>query len=140
MDRLILLAGGVTPVIPMAIARQNPAAARVQSWAEEVRAAEFDRAVRQLQTLGSKDKRVLESLSRRLVSELLAPTTAFVVQTSETLPNSKRLPILCEMFERQGAACPGSHCSAAGFAPGTPPGDYCEMATVAAHQRGERRP
>ena len=91
----------------------NPAVIRIQSWAEEVRAQESDRALRQLPAIGAKDKEVLESLSKKLVDEILTSPGVFAEQDSDRFPNSRRLLILCGMFERQGAGCGESHCMAA---------------------------
>jgi hypothetical protein len=114
--------------------------ARVRSWAEEVRVAEVDRALRRLPGLGVEDKGVLESLSKKLVGELLAPSTGFAAQTSKTLSNSKRLPILCDMFGRREAACPGSYCSAFASPPGDPSAHLCAVTTTASNQRRSQAP
>jgi len=118
---------------------KNPAVTRVRSWAEEVRAEETERALNKLQTLEVKDKEVVVSLSRRLVGELLAGPTAFATHTSGTLPNSKRLPILCGMFERQGPACDGCHCLATDLlGTGVPFGDGCDGVAFDADYQRER--
>lgn len=87
---------------------------RIRSWAEAVRAEEADRALRQLPPLSANNRMVLESLSTRLVEQLLSPPGAFAKKTSDAMPNSRRLPIVCRMFERQGARCETSHCIAVG--------------------------
>jgi hypothetical protein len=91
---------------------KNPAEARISSWAEEVRADEADRALRQLPDLSLDGSKILEDLSRALVTLLLGPASAFATGGSEWMPNSRRLPILCAMFERQGAGCDASRCVA----------------------------
>ncbi len=93
-------------------ARVNQAVARTLSWAERVRSEEVDRASRQLGPLSARERRVIESLSKRIVDGLLSPTASFAMSTSEALPNSRRLPILCRMFELDGRACLASHCVA----------------------------
>lgn len=113
----------------MASARGNPAVIRIQSWVEEVRAEDADRALRQLQTLSTKDREVLESLSKRLVEGLLAPPNDFAKKYSQTLPNSRHLPLMCRMFERPGPHCDASHCIAVGrLDEGVPLEASCGMA------------
>lgn len=114
--------------------------ARVRSWAEEVRVAEVEGALRRLPGLGVEDRGVLESLSKKLVGELLAPPTGFAARTSKTLPNSKRLPIVCDMFDRREAACPGSYCSAVASLPGDLSAHLCAVTTTASNQRRSRAP
>ena len=98
--------------------RRNPAVLRIRSWAEEVRGEEVSRALRRLQTLSAKDRKARESLSRRIVNGLLSPPPTFASQTSEALPRSERLPLVCGMFELRGQGCDLSRCVAeAGFLP-----------------------
>lgn len=141
IDRLISGGADIVPVTQMGSAGQNPVVVRVQSWAEEVRAAEVERALSRFQSLRVKDKRVLECLSRRLVAELLTPPTEFARRTSKTLPNSKRLPIICGMFDRRGGL-PWVSLQR----PSHPPSwggistDVCGMPTIALGQRRSQGP
>jgi hypothetical protein len=115
----------------MGSARVNPAVIRIQSWAEELRAEEADRALRQLQDIGAKDKGVLVSLSKRLVDEILSSPSVFAEQDSDRFPNSWRLPILCRMFERQGARCDTSRCIAvSALNTGAPLEESCGMVMI----------
>jgi Glutamyl-tRNAGlu reductase, dimerisation domain len=96
----------------MGSARVNPAVTRIRSWAEELRAEEADRALRQLQNLSAKDRKTLVSLTKKLVDKVLTSPRVFANQDSDAFPNSRRLSIVCNMFDRQGARCDASHCVA----------------------------
>ncbi len=121
-------------------AKGNPAVTRIQSWAEEVREEEADRALRQLQTVSAKDKKTLNSLSKRLVDEILISPSVFAEESSHAFPNSRRLPIVCRMFERQGVSCDASHCVACdAFKVGVPLEESCGMIMSNEKNRGAWR-
>lgn len=93
--------------------------------------------MRQLPPLSAKNRRAFESLSRNLVDQLLSPPAAFANETSNGLPNSRRLPIVCRMFERQGAGCETSRCIAvSAINAGDSLQEGCGMAMISSEKNG----
>jgi glutamyl-tRNA reductase len=82
--------------------RQSSALSRVYRWAESTRREETDAALRRLPRLSERERRVVESMSKRLVSKLLGPPTSFAKSSSPELPQDQRLDVVQRIFE-QGA-------------------------------------
>lgn len=80
--------------------RLSPTLRDLYRWAEEVRSSETEAAVRRLAALSEDDRRTVEALSRRIVSKLLAPPTAFVRTASSEYPQSERLKLVESVFRR----------------------------------------
>jgi glutamyl-tRNA reductase len=72
--------------------------AKLYRWAEDIRLVEIMTARRRLNNLDGREKRVLESMSRRLVSKILAPATVFVKGSSAELSQQQRLELVERMF------------------------------------------
>lgn len=80
--------------------RQTSALSRVYTWAESTRKAEADAALRRLPRLSGRERKVVEAMSRRLVSKLLAPPTSFAKASSPELPQDERLDLVQRIFEQ----------------------------------------
>ncbi|MDA4116218.1 MAG: glutamyl-tRNA reductase [Thaumarchaeota archaeon] len=80
--------------------RQSTALSRVYLWAEGTRREETDAALRRLPRLSERERKVVEAMSRRLVSKLLAPPTSFVKSSSQELPQDWRLDLVQRIFEQ----------------------------------------
>jgi glutamyl-tRNA reductase len=80
--------------------RQSTALSRVYLWAEGNRREEADAALRRLPRLSARERKVVEAMSRRLVSKLLAPPTSFVKSSSPELPQDWRLDLVQRIFEQ----------------------------------------
>jgi len=80
--------------------RLNPMLANIYRWAESIREDETGLALRRLPRLSGKDRRVLEAMSRRLVSKLMAPHAAFV-KRQEEVGQTERLRLLESIFGRE---------------------------------------
>jgi glutamyl-tRNA reductase len=80
--------------------RQSSALSRVYRWAESTRTEETDAALRRLPRLSERERKVVEAMSKRLVSKLLAPPTAFVRSSSPELPQDQRLDVVQRIFEQ----------------------------------------
>jgi glutamyl-tRNA reductase len=78
--------------------RLNPALASIFRWAEDVREKEASSALRRLPRLSDKERRVVEVMSRRLVSRLMAPHAEFVKGGSPVTDQAERLQLLEEIF------------------------------------------
>lgn len=76
----------------------NPALATIYKWAEEVRANEASSALRRLPKLSERERRVVEVMSRRIVSRLMAPHAEFVKGDSSPEAQQKKLRLLEEIF------------------------------------------
>jgi glutamyl-tRNA reductase len=79
--------------------RQSSAVAKVYQWAETTRREETDSALRRLPRLSKRERKVVEAMSKRLVSKLLAPPTSFVKSSSPELPQGQRLDLVRRIFE-----------------------------------------
>ncbi len=82
--------------------RQSSALSHVYRWAESIRREETDAALRRLPRLSEREKKVVEAMSKRLVSKLLAPPTSFVKSSSPELPQDQRLDVVQRIFEQGG--------------------------------------
>jgi len=82
--------------------RLTPTLAGIYRWAEEVREEEVDLALRRLSELSAKEKKVVEVMSRRLVSKLMAPHAAFAKQSGGELEQPERLKLLQSIFGEEG--------------------------------------
>ncbi|HEV2389581.1 MAG TPA: hypothetical protein VGS04_02540, partial [Nitrososphaerales archaeon] len=80
--------------------RQSSALSRVYSWAESTRREETDAALRRLPRLSERERKVVEAMSKRLVSKLLASPTRFVKSSSPELPQDQRLDVIQRVFEQ----------------------------------------
>ena len=70
----------------------------IYRWAEDIREEETQLALRRLSQLSERDRRVVEAMSRRLVSKLLAPHAAFAKQKGGGLSQADRLRLLESVF------------------------------------------
>jgi glutamyl-tRNA reductase len=82
--------------------RQSSTLSKVYRWAETTRREETDSALRRLPRLSERERKVVEAMSRRLVSKLLAPPTSFVKSSSPELPQDQRLDVVRRIFEQEG--------------------------------------
>jgi glutamyl-tRNA reductase len=82
-----LMASRLTPTLP-----------GIYRWAEAIREEEAQLALRRLSRLSERDRRVVEAMSRRLVSKLLAPHAAFAKQQGGGLSQADRLRLLESVF------------------------------------------
>ena len=82
--------------------RQSSTLSKVYRWAETTRREETDSALRRLPRLSERERKVVEAMSRRLVSKLLAPPTSFVKSSSPELPQDRRLDVVHRIFEQEG--------------------------------------
>jgi glutamyl-tRNA reductase len=80
--------------------RQSSALSEVYRWAEDARRGETEAALRRLPNLTERERKVVEAMSRRLVSKLLAPPTSFVKSSSPEFPQDQRLDLIRRVFER----------------------------------------
>ncbi len=112
-------------------AERNPAVVRLRSWAEGMREAETDRALRQLPGLTPQGRAEVEALGKGLIARLLEPTDDFASGEGDGLPRSRRASIICAMFERQGAGCDLSHCPASAGTEGWDCDRFASLAEVA---------
>ena len=82
--------------------RQSSALSLVYRWAESTRTEETAAALRRLPGLSERERKVVEAMSKRLVSKLLAPPTGFVKSSSAELPQDRRLDLVQRIFEQGG--------------------------------------
>jgi glutamyl-tRNA reductase len=82
--------------------RQSSALSQVYRWAESTRREETEAALRRLPSLSERERKVVEAMSRRLVSKLLAPPTSFVRSSSPELPQDQRLDVVQRIFDQEG--------------------------------------
>src|SRR5207244_13142354 len=80
--------------------RQSSALSEVYQWAEDARRGETEAALRRLPELSGRGRKVVEAMSRRLVSKLLAPPASFVKSSSPEFPQDQRLEVIRRVFER----------------------------------------
>jgi glutamyl-tRNA reductase len=81
--------------------RLTPMLAGIYRWAENIREAETELALRRLSQLSERDRRVVEVMSRRLVSKLMAPHAAFAKQQGGGLSQRDRLQLLESVFGKE---------------------------------------
>lgn len=79
--------------------RLNPTLATMFKWAEQVREDETASALRRLPGLSGRERRVLETLSRRLVSRLMAPHAEFAKENPSSVDQAGRLRLLEKIFQ-----------------------------------------
>ena len=82
--------------------RQSSALSQVYRWAESTRREETDAALRRLPSLSERERKVVEAMSKRLVSKLLAPPTSFAKSSSPELPQDQRLEVVQRIFDQGG--------------------------------------
>jgi len=70
--------------------------------AEEVRTSELESARRRLGPLPEREARVVEILSRRIVSKLLAPVTNFLRSSNTTQEQLRRIELVNDIFSANG--------------------------------------
>lgn len=80
--------------------RQSPTLSHVYRWAESTRKTEAEAALRRLPRLNAREKKVVEAMSRRLVSKLLAPATTFAKSSTPDFPQDQRLDLVERVFKR----------------------------------------
>ena len=80
--------------------RQSSALSKAYRWAEDARRVETEAALRRLPKLSERERKVVEAMSRRLVSKLLAPATSFVKSSSPEFPQDQRLDVIRRVFEQ----------------------------------------
>lgn len=78
--------------------RLNPALASIYKWAERVRDYETSAALRRLPKLSEQERRVVEVMSRRLVSKLMAPHAEFAKGDSSPEDQETKLRLLERIF------------------------------------------
>lgn len=79
--------------------RLSPTLSNLHQWAENVRGEEADLALRKLPGLSAKERKVVQIMSKRLVSKLMAPPTRFAKSSSPELPQTERLELVRRVFE-----------------------------------------
>ena len=84
--------------------RLNPALASIYRWAEVVRSNETSSALRRLPRLSERERKVVEAMSRRIVSRLMAPHAEFVKGDSTPEGQQKKLRLLEEIFPSEVAS------------------------------------
>lgn len=77
--------------------RLSPALSEIYRWAEDLRRAEMDQALRMMPDLPEDDRRVIEAMSRSLVGKLLAPEAAFAKREDGTA-QAEKLKLLERVF------------------------------------------
>lgn len=97
---------------------------------------EVGRALRQLKDISQRDKQTVESLSSRIVEAVMSRPKNFAEKTSKSLPNSRRLPIVCRMFGQEGPGCDPSRCVAERGI--VPPEASCRKTTAVKDERGPK--
>jgi glutamyl-tRNA reductase len=80
--------------------RQSSALSHVYRWAESARVQETEAALRRLPSLSERERKVVEAMSKRLVSKLLAPPTSFVKSSTPEFPQDQRLDVVQRIFEQ----------------------------------------
>ena len=83
--------------------RLTPTLAGIYRWAEAVREEEAELALRRLSGLSDKERKVVEVMSRRLVSKLMAPHAVFAKQGGDALEQPERLRLLKSIFGERAA-------------------------------------
>lgn len=82
--------------------RQSSTLSQVYRWAETTRREETAAALRRLPKLTPRERGVVEAMSKRLLSKLLAPPTSFAKSSSPELPQDQRLELVRRIFEQGG--------------------------------------
>lgn len=76
----------------------SPTLSSIFQWAEEMREYETENTLRRLPSIRANERWVVEAMSKRLVSKLLAGPAAFAKQTDGTLTQDERLRLLNELY------------------------------------------
>ncbi|MDA4117592.1 MAG: glutamyl-tRNA reductase [Thaumarchaeota archaeon] len=71
-------------------------------WAEGLRHEETVAVLRRLPGLSEREKEVVQAMSKRLVSKLMAPPTRFAKASTPDLPQGQRLDIVQRVFDQEG--------------------------------------
>ena len=80
--------------------RLSSALSNLHQWAEEVRREETGAALRRMPGLTARQRMVVEVMSRRLVSKLMASPTRFAKSSTPELPQEERLKVIHRVFDR----------------------------------------
>ncbi len=80
--------------------RVSSALSNLHQWAEAVRKEETGAALRRMPGLSEREKMVVEVMSRRLVSKLMASPTKFAKSSTPELPQEERLEVIHRVFGR----------------------------------------
>ena len=80
--------------------RLTSAISNLHQWAETMRKEETGAALRRMPGLSAREKMVVEVMSRRLVSKLLASPTKFAKSSTPELPQQERLDVIHQVFGR----------------------------------------
>lgn len=80
--------------------RLSSTLSNLHQWAEVVRKEETGAALRRMPGLSAREKMVVEAMSRRLVSKLMASPTKFAKASTPELPQEERLEVIHEVFGR----------------------------------------
>ncbi len=80
--------------------RLSSALSNLHQWAEEVRKEETGAALRKMPGLTARQKMVVEVMSKRLVSKLMASPTKFAKSSTPELPQAERLEVIHRVFGR----------------------------------------
>jgi glutamyl-tRNA reductase len=80
--------------------RQSSALSKVYRWAEDTRRVEAEAALRRLARLSERERNIVEAMSKRLVSKLLAPPTSFAKSSSPDFPQDQRLDVIQRVFKQ----------------------------------------
>ncbi len=84
--------------------RLTSALSNLHQWAETMRKEETGAALRRMPGLSTRERMVVEVMSRRLVSKLLASPTKFAKSSTPELPQEERLDVIHQVFGRGGKA------------------------------------
>jgi glutamyl-tRNA reductase len=83
--------------------KQSSSLAEIYRWAESLRYEETDAVLRRLPGLSAREREVVQAMSKRLVSKLMARPTRFAKSSSPELPQDQRLDIVQRVFEQEGS-------------------------------------
>jgi glutamyl-tRNA reductase len=80
--------------------RLSSAISDMHQWAEALRREKTGAALRRMPGLSEREKMVIEVMSKRLVSKLLASPTKFAKTSTPELPQEERLDVIHQVFAR----------------------------------------
>src|SRR5579875_147031 len=80
----------------------SPVLPRLYSWMESIRKRETVIALSRLGQVNERERRVIESMGKRIMSKLLAKPTSYVKRSSSEMPQNQRLKFVEELFELNG--------------------------------------
>jgi glutamyl-tRNA reductase len=78
--------------------RLSPTLGNIYRWAEDIRSSETRIALGKLPKISERERKVLEAMSRSLVSKLLAPYATFVKQPGGEITQVEKLRLLESVF------------------------------------------